>query len=190
MPVLRKGIAGLTVLAGFGLAATVAVADGTRIAGPSYNDLPSIWRGLYGGVNVGHADADGDNGVVGGFQLGYNWQANQFVYGIEGDISFSGEHSIDWLASARGRLGYLIQPRLLAYGTAGLGLVNGGGTDAAFVYGLGVEGKINPTMSARLEYLSFNSDSTHAHADTVGVIRAGLNVKLGSCWLGAFCQGY
>jgi opacity protein-like surface antigen len=116
------------------------------------------------------------------------------VYGVEGDISFSGEHSIDWLASARGRLGYLIQPRVLVYGTAGLGLVNGsgtpvnsGGTDAGFVWGLGVEGKINPTMSARLEYLSFNTDSTRAHADTVDVIRAGLNIKLGRCWLGALC---
>jgi outer membrane immunogenic protein len=178
MSVLRKGIAGLTVLAVFGLTATVAVADGTR-TGPNYYDMPAIWGGLYGGVNVGHADADGDNGFVGGVQVGYNWQAHQIVYGVEGDISFSGEHSIDWLASARGRLGYLIQPRLLVYGTAGVGLVNGGGTDAAFVWGLGVEGKINPAMSARLEYLSFNSDNTQAHADTVGIIRAGLNIKLG-----------
>jgi len=184
MPVLRRRIVGLTVLAGFGLAATVSVADGTR---PNYSDMPSIWRGLYGGVNVGHADADGDNGVVGGVQLGYNWQSYKIVYGVEGDISFSGEHSIDWLASARGRLGYLIQPRVLVYGTAGLGLVNGGGTDAGFVWGLGVEGKITPTMSARLEYLSFNTDSTQAHADTVDVIRAGLNIKLGPCWLGALC---
>jgi opacity protein-like surface antigen len=191
MPVLRRGIVSLTVLVGFGLAATVALADGTS---PNYYDKPWLWRGLYGGVNVGHADADGDNGVVGGVQLGYNWQSNQIVYGVEGDISFSGEHSIDWLASARGRLGYLIQPRVLVYGTAGLGLVNGsgtpvnsGGTDAGFVWGLGVEGKINPTMSARLEYLSFNTDSTRAHADTVDVIRAGLNIKLGRCWLGALC---
>ena len=180
MPVLRKGIAGLTVLVGFGLAATMAAADGTRTS-PNY-DMPPIWGGLYGGVNVGHADADGDKGVVGGVQLGYNWRANKIVYGIEGDISASGEHSIDWLASVRGRLGYLIQPRLLLYGTAGVGLVEssgrGSGTDGAFVWGLGVEGKINPTMSARLEYLSYNTDSTQAHADTIGVIRAGLNIKL------------
>jgi outer membrane immunogenic protein len=181
MPVLRRAIVGLTMLAGFGLSATVAVADETR---PNYSDLPSFsfWRGLYGGVNVGHADAKGDNGVVGGVQLGYNWQSNKIVYGVEGDISFSGEHSIDWLASARGRLGYLIQPRVLVYGTAGVGLVSGGGTDAGFVWGLGVEGKITPTMSARLEYLQYNTDNndnTHAHADTVDVVRAGLNIKLG-----------
>lgn len=176
MGVLRRGVIGLTVLAGCGLAVTAASADGTNTSGSAY-ELPSIWRGLYGGVHVGHEDVDGDNGVVGGVQLGYNWKSQQIVYGVEGDVSLSGNHSIDWLASLRGRLGYLIQPRLLVYGTAGLGLVNGGETDAAFVYGLGVEGKITPTMSARVEYLSFDSNTAH-HGDTVGVIRAGLNFKL------------
>jgi outer membrane immunogenic protein len=146
-------------------------------ASGSYYELPSIWRGLYGGVHVGHADTDGDSGFVGGAQLGYNWQAQQIVYGVEGDISLLGSSSVDWTASLRGRLGYLIQPRVLVYGTAGLGLVNGGGTDAGFAYGAGLEGKISPTLSARLEYLAITDDSTH-HGD-VGVIRAGLNVKLG-----------
>jgi outer membrane immunogenic protein len=177
MGVLRRGVIGLTVLGCIGLAAPAAVADDTRIAGPAYYERPSIWRGLYGGVHLGRADADGDDGFIGGVQLGYNWQTNQIVYGLEGDISVSGNHSIDWLASARGRAGLLIQPRLLVYATAGLGLVNGGSTDAGFVYGLGVEGKLTQTMSARIEYLSFNSDS--AHGDGVGVIRAGLNIKLG-----------
>jgi len=175
MRVMRRGMVGLAVVAGFGFTATVAVADGTRIADADYYELPSIWRGLYGGVNVGHANADGGNGFIGGAQLGYNWQASQIVYGVEGDISLTDAHAIDWLASVRGRLGYLVQPRLLVYGTAGLGLVNGNGTDAGFVYGLGVEGKINPTMSARLEYLSFNNDTRHGD---VGVLRAGLDIKL------------
>jgi outer membrane immunogenic protein len=96
---------------------------------------------------------------------------------VEGDISLSGSDSIDWLASVRGRLGYLIQPNLLVYGTAGLGVVSGGDTDTGFVYGLGVEGKLTDTMSARVEYLAFDSDTKHG--DGVGVIRAGLNIKLG-----------
>jgi len=177
MGVLRKGVIGLSVLAGFGLSVTAASADGYTSGSATY-ELPSIWRGLYGGLHLGHADADGDNGFVGGVQLGYNWQAQQIVYGVEGDISLSGAHSIDWLASLRGRVGYLIQPRVLVYGTAGLGLVNGGGTDAGFVYGLGVEGKLTRTMSARLEYLAYDTDNTHLHSDTVGVVRAGLNIKL------------
>jgi outer membrane immunogenic protein len=177
MGVLRKGVIGLSVLAGFSLAATGASADGYTSASPTY-ELPSIWRGLYGGLHLGNADADRDNGFVGGVQLGYNWQAQRIVYGVEGDVSLTGAHSIDWLASLRGRVGYLIQPRIMVYGTAGLGLVNGGGTDAGFVYGLGVEGKITRTMSARLEYLAYDTDNAHSHSDTVGVIRAGLNIKL------------
>src|SRR5262245_28225232 len=181
MGVLRKCVVGLTVLAGWcSFALTAASADG-YIAGSAANDLPAIWRGLYGGVHLGHADADGGNGVVGGVQLGYNWQSQRIVYGVEGDVSLSDANAIDWLASLRGRVGYLIQPRILLYGTAGLGLVNGGTTDTGFVYGLGVEGKITRSMSARVEYLAYDTDNNnghHSHSDTVGVIRAGLNFKL------------
>jgi len=159
----------MTVLAGAGLAATAAEADGMGGVGPAYHELPSIWSGLYGGVHLGYADADHDDGVLGGVQLGYNWQASAIVYGVEGDISLTGADSIDWLASARGRLGYLIQPSLLLYGTAGVG----GEDDAGFVYGLGVEGQLTYATTGRIEYLEYDSD------DGVSVIRAGLNVKLG-----------
>ncbi len=70
----------------------------------------------------------------GGFQAGYNWQANQFVFGVEGDIGlfrlngsrqvsslyavstgavFTGDiynvgstFETDWLATYRGRIGW------------------------------------------------------------------------------------
>jgi outer membrane immunogenic protein len=175
---LQRGIMALTLLAGIGLTVTAAVADGAaRSAGPAYSELPSIWQGLYGGVHLGQVNADHDDGLVGGVQLGYNWRSNQIVYGLEGDISLSGRDTIDWLGSVRGRLGYLIQPGLLVYGTAGIGLVNGRDTDSGFVYGLGVEGRLSDTMSARVEYLAFDTD--RAHGDKVEVIRAGLNIKLG-----------
>ena len=177
---VQRGVVGLTVLAGFGLAATAALADESYTsvgAAWSYYDPPSMWRGLYGGAHLGHADTDGDSGFVGGVQLGYNWQTQQIVYGVEGDVSLSGSSSIDWMASLRGRLGYLIQPRILAYGTAGVGFINGGGTDTRFAYGVGVEGKITPALSARLEYLAITDDN--AHSDGVGVILAGVNIKLG-----------
>jgi outer membrane immunogenic protein len=180
MGVLRRGVVGLTVVAGLGLAVTAASADETYTAvgaAWSYYEPASIWRGLYGGAHIGRADADGDTGFIGGVQLGYNWQSRQIVYGVEGDISLSGSSSIDWTASLRGRLGYLIQPKVLVYGTAGLGLVNGGGTDAGFAYGVGLEGKLSPTVSARLEYLAITDDNVHG--DGVGVVRAGVNIKLG-----------
>jgi opacity protein-like surface antigen len=175
MVVRRRELCGLAVAAGLGLWATGTAADKGRGAEVGYSDRPSIWRGVYGGLHIGHADADFDDGMVGGAQLGYNWQANHIVYGLEGDISFANTDAFDWLGSVRGRVGYLLQPGLLIYGTAGLGFVSAVDTEAGFVYGLGVESRLTDMMSARVEYLSFDNDSVHG--DGVSVIRAGLNFK-------------
>ena len=177
MVVRRHELCGLAVAVGLGLWATGAAADKGRGAEVGYSDRPSIWRGLYGGLHIGHADANFDDGMVGGAQIGYNWQSHHVVYGLEGDISFANSDAIDGLGSLRGRVGYLLQPILLIYGTAGVGFVSAADTDteAGFVYGLGVEGRLTDTMSARLEYLSFENDSVHG--DGVSVIRAGLNFK-------------
>jgi outer membrane immunogenic protein len=169
MAKLRKGMIGLAALSGITLAATMAKADGVPAAEPAYYGLPPIWSGLYGGAHIGYANARYDDGFVGGVQLGYNWQANAIVYGVEGDISFADADSIDWLASARGRLGYLIQPNLLLYGTAGIG----GSDDVGFVYGAGLETQLSYSTTGRIEFLEYDSD----HG--VGVFRAALNFKLG-----------
>jgi outer membrane immunogenic protein len=80
-------------------------------------------------------------GGVWGGQVGYNWQWGTMVGGLEIDFSgadihesntflfptngtintFANDAKIDQLASARGRLGWLIYPNLLAYGTGGIG---------------------------------------------------------------------
>jgi outer membrane immunogenic protein len=79
-------------------------------------------------------------GGVFGFQFGHNWQWGPVVGGLEIDFSgadirestaffdpfrpfdvFNRDKRIDELASARGRLGYLVFPNLLLYGTAGIG---------------------------------------------------------------------
>jgi outer membrane immunogenic protein len=80
-------------------------------------------------------------GGVFGFQFGHNWQWGPVVGGLEIDYSgadikesttffspflgptvpFTRDIKIDALASARGRLGYLILPNWLLYGTAGIG---------------------------------------------------------------------
>jgi opacity protein-like surface antigen len=85
-------------------------------------------------------DANPSGGVF-GFQFGHNWQWGPVVGGLEIDFSgadinesstffvlpafpfdtFTGEVKVDELASARGRLGYLIFPNWLLYGTAGIG---------------------------------------------------------------------
>src|SRR6516165_1091839 len=136
MGTFRRGMITLTAVIAAAAVAVPAVADGGR--GPAYVDqayYPSIWQGLYGGVHLGWGWSDDADGVVGGGQIGYNWQSQQFVYGIEADISgadigisdtfvapgvvLNASASIDWLATIRGRAGYLIQPRLLLYATAG-----------------------------------------------------------------------
>src|SRR5882672_4033019 len=84
-------------------------------------------------------NSSGSGGVF-GFQFGHNWQWGPVVGGLEIDFSgasiketstfvFPGfpfntetaETKIDELASARGRLGYLVFPNWLLYGTAGIG---------------------------------------------------------------------
>lgn len=89
------------------------------------------------------------SGFIGGGQLGYNWQINRFVVGLEGDIDgltgnatrdsgdlvgftarFKPRKLIDdvdhvhhdWFATVRGRLGYAITERALVYATGGLAL--------------------------------------------------------------------
>jgi outer membrane immunogenic protein len=83
------------------------------------------------------------DGWFGGLQAGYNLQHGSIVYGIEGDVSWgdiSGDGTFisddgnngttdytwhikteyDWLATLRGRVGFLIKPNLLIYGTGGV----------------------------------------------------------------------
>jgi outer membrane immunogenic protein len=108
------------------------------------------WQGAYIGGHVGWGfgtdrwtDTFGDvagiagsslgmktNGFIGGAQLGYNFQAGHWVYGVEGQFSWSaikGDESGSlppatgtfdsrnrWLASVTGRVGYAL-PRSLIY---------------------------------------------------------------------------
>jgi outer membrane immunogenic protein len=188
---LRNGLFTAALLVGAAMPTVSAMADGGR--GPARADrhyYPSIWQGLYAGFHIGHGEAGPADGVVGGGQIGYNWRSGQLVYGLEADVTFADigiEHryasaSIDWMATGRGRLGYLLTPSILAYGTAGFGFASGSGsvsgigsfsdTESDLVYGIGLEAKVSPTMSARIEYLGFSDLE-------IDVIRAGLNFKLG-----------
>ena len=139
MAILRSGIVAVSALLGVVAGAAPALADGgPPDYAPAYR--PSLWQGLYGGLHAGYGWSGDAEGAVGGAQVGYNWQSQQFVYGIEGDITLSdigireslvtpfgvatASGSIDWLATIRGRAGVLVQPRLLVYATAGLAVVS------------------------------------------------------------------
>lgn len=98
------------------------------------------WTGEYFAGGVGQGEGTGSYDISGwllGAQAGANMQMDNFVLGIEGDISWtnlSGEGdpidpldatptvpsgSIDWLATLRGRAGIAFD-QVLLYGTAGL----------------------------------------------------------------------
>jgi opacity protein-like surface antigen len=202
MKALRGRIVALSVCAGIAAAAVPAAADGP---GRDRYYYPA-WQGLYAGAHLGYGDAGPADGFIGGAHVGYNWQKGQIVYGWEADVSLSdisesitlcnpagcvsAEASIDWMASVRGRLGYLISPSFLAYGTVGLGIVSGSGsasisapgvregisvsdTETDIVLGIGVEGKLTETATARIEYLSFGDLE-------IDVIRAGVTFRFGN----------
>jgi outer membrane immunogenic protein len=156
------------------------------------------WTGLYAGVNVGGVwsnastslvanpvffagaapliNGDGsvglnNSGFTGGGQLGYNWQTGQFVFGVEGDIGYTGinksgaasratapglpagyalSESItsNWLSTLRGRAG-ITSGSWLFYATGGLAIANVNFTQSIFVPNCpcGLTGSSNTTRA-------------------------------------------
>ena len=204
-----RGIAALAVLTGAAAMAAPVVADGGP--GPAYFDqpynYPPIWQGLYGGVHLGWGWSGDADGVVGGGQVGYNWQSRQFVYGLEADASaadigisetfvvpgavLSASASIDWLATFRGRAGILVQPNLLVYGTAGLAVVHAQAHGSVTTFGFGqISASASDTGTGLVYGIGVESMWTErmsvrleylgfSELGDFGIVRAGLNFKIG-----------
>lgn len=156
---------------------------------PAYN-----WSGFYLGVNGGGGwgrsawtttgGFDTSGGVAGG-TIGYNYQMNQVVLGVEGDIdwadingttnagcrsaTFAGcKTSDDWLGTIRGRLGYAAG-RFMPYVTGGAafgdikasgpGLAGVDDTNVGWTAGGGIEFAIAGHWTAKAEYLYVNLGS-------------------------------
>lgn len=161
--------------------------------------------------------ADGSYRVRGaslGLAAGYGFVAGQLLYGFEGDINWSsiegssqvcgGDHkcgtSLEGYGTLRGRLGTFLGTSTLAYVTGGLAVgrinaydVMAGGfegtkTKAGWTVGAGLEMKLAPQWSAKLEYLymDFGRDEyftlpnrTPERVDLdVHTVRIGLNYSL------------
>jgi outer membrane immunogenic protein len=168
------GISMKRILGGMVVAAALSGSAFAADLGPrTYAKAPAVapvsnWSGLYVGGNLGYGwgSANTDvsflptpaefgfnnttlgarsSGVIGGAQLGYNWQIGSVVTGLEADIqgsgikgsarapaiptfipdgslesSLSSEHKLSWFGTVRGRLGVTVTPELLIYGTGGL----------------------------------------------------------------------
>ena len=130
-------------------------------------------------------------GLAAGFYLGFTQQVGAFVLGVEGDFSSLSPSDrltdvdpgiglgvvaseVTKLATVRARLGYLLSPSLLVYGTAGVAIAHvrvsqayalwgpagpfiyasrGAGSASGWIAGLGVECAMNRNLTLRLEYL-------------------------------------
>ena len=144
------------------------------------------WTGFYFGANGGggwgHSSWSNNatgiglaGGQVGG-TVGYNRQLGSVVFGIEGDIDWSGFNgtsttagcpggcstSDTWLSTVRGRIGYSFD-RVMPYLTGGLavgdiraatvGLAGGSSTNAGWTLGGGLEIALPGNWTAKAEYL-------------------------------------
>jgi outer membrane immunogenic protein len=172
-------------------------------------------------VRLGSLDASPKGGVFGG-HAGYNWQYGAVVTGLEVDYSgadiktsgvvgtfpvfrdcdcapgtgtISRSVKFDQLASARARLGYVVLPNLLAYGTAGLawghseitGTISDGFNSASgsadansfgWVAGGGVEYKLWEHVVVRGEYLHYDFAKTTYSFPVVGGVSASSTVDV------------
>ncbi len=194
------------------LIATPVLAADIPPRAPSYPartaSVPFNWTGAYGGVHLGYGwsqwtgtttvggavistERANVNGALGGLQLGFNMQSGAMVYGLETDITLSGQRSttttggvtfgerVRWFGTTRGRLG-VAADRWMFYGTGGVSYTGlqsditvGGTTDSAretklgWTVGAGIENAISPNWTWKLEYLYIDAARTTRTAGAV-----------------------
>ena len=170
------------------------------------------WTGFYVGGNIGYswgsssdtstlvnsantllftsASTSHPNGIIGGVQMGYNWQIQSFVWGIEADIQGTNEkgdrvftcfaclpagaisavpadlaQKIDWFGTVRGRAGVAVNSMVLLYATAGLAY-----------------GEVNTNETIGAQPVLFSSSTTNvgwtAGAGIEGAIGGGWTARL------------
>jgi outer membrane immunogenic protein len=216
---MKRLLLATTAVLAFGVASASAAdlphrqmpAKAVTYIAPPYN-----WTGFYVGINGGggwggrssysapfpSGSFDASGGLVGG-TIGYNWQMNQVVFGLEGDIDWSNIRGSttcgattcslrnDWLGTARGRLGYGFD-RFLPYVTGGAafgnihntiaGVGSADETRAGWTLGGGVEYGLNGPWTIKAEYLyvDLGSGGTVAGSSAnfrTNIVRAGLNYR-------------
>jgi outer membrane immunogenic protein len=165
---LVAGVAALSILAAGAASAADLPSRRGPVAAPVFLPPAFTWTGVYVGVNAGYAFRADDNasttgtpgfqalipggiapgnlkvggdGFIGGAQIGYNYQINQFVLGIETDIQYvdnkggstfignpvlgtqlrtSADSELSYLGTLRARIGFTPYDRFLIYATGGL----------------------------------------------------------------------
>jgi outer membrane immunogenic protein len=201
---MRKRLLGLAAIGALTAGPAMAADLGVPLKAPAPMAPPSYtWSGFYLGIEGGGAwgstqsisadpthdlglpitsPFDVSGGLLGG-TIGYNWQFNNWVAGVEGDLSWadktgsandippfttSTRNTVTerWLGTGRVRLGVTPVDRWLVYATGGFaaaGVQDTVATPAIVVSqtqsrwgwtaGVGVEAAINRNWSVKVEYL-------------------------------------
>jgi outer membrane immunogenic protein len=172
------------------------------------------WTGIYLGAQGGFAwsDVEFDDGLIhaswtqdgwfGGGYIGFNWQLNSLVVGLEGDVNGADidgtsnaafRSDIDSFASARGRIG-LAADRVLFFVTGGWAWADANVTDLAlsisedttlqgWTLGGGIEFAFTDRVIGRIEGRHYEFDSENLTAlggsfdADLNTVSAGLAVK-------------
>jgi outer membrane immunogenic protein len=176
----------LSLLAFSALTGAAAAADlAAQTTPPAFAPEFVNWTGSYGGAQAGGAFGSTDfnlpsaayssswrnDGFAGGVHLGYNYQVNSLVFGVQGSFdflsvegnlsssvpyapkAFTAKSYHDWLASADGRLGYAFK-NYLVYAIGGYAfLANNTALNVAGAQVAGLSNAINGyDIGAGVEY--------------------------------------
>src|SRR5262245_2894396 len=199
---MRKFLLGTMALIGLLSAGAAQAADMPVKAAPVAAPPPFSWSGFYIGAHVGAGwgtvessipfSQFGDpgafpvsshtiNGFLGGGQVGWNWQVNNWlVFGVEGQFSgadikgdtpcvivFNCHTKVNWLATAAGRLGFAYNQTLFYvkgggawadsdysadFLSLGVARFTASDTRSGWMVGAGIEQAFWTNWSAKLEY--------------------------------------
>lgn len=183
--------------------------------------------GFSGDDSVSGSDFD-DTGFVGGIYAGHDWQHGPVVYGVSGNFDlldfenqiahsdpfFGGKtdtysYDLNWVASLRGRVGYLANDHLLIYGTGGIAVTEvratsqapdtfapfppfifPGGSDKVSatrvggVFGAGLEYAFNQKWSLKTEYVHYLFGGVDVGGGSSGANKVTFNPSFGTLTVG------
>jgi outer membrane immunogenic protein len=211
---MKKLLAAAAALSGALALTNAAMAADSFVADPVY-DWTGPYLGLQGGYGWGETEVHNIptvpttgifdiEGFTGGVETGYNYQVEQFVFGIETDISLSGidgsttnncalcSTDIEWFGTVRARAGFAFE-RVLIFASGGLayGEVDSGFSSASanhnsevnvgWTAGGGLEWAATDQFSVKAEYLFMDigtvdiQNFVRGHAEDTHIARVGLN---------------
>jgi outer membrane immunogenic protein len=196
----------LTLVSTILLSVLVIPAHGGELEGSSAYDWTGFYAGVSGGYGMGSSTTvgvpSGSSQTIGlsggllGANAGYNAQMDNFVLGVEGDVSWSGisgsaictldpsftcRGDIDWIASITGRAGVAFDKALL-YASGGVALSgvearvtpsspfftgSHSGIGVGWTAGVGVEVAVTENVSLKADFSHVNFGTVRAPAGTL-----------------------